>query len=270
MPISAKEKKKVESHEAREKIEKDMIYFAPGHFSISEAIGKGAATFAKNARYFLIGIPDAIAISLTLYLISYYGGFSPLGTSVHVQVAHIIAVIIAFLVYFTLISAPLSNLYKSKLSGIKYPGTLKSIACSLSVLQPLAYAVLLISIILLIKFTLISWVTILSLIITFILYLISINQSLLPSFLADTKNNRSNAIGLGWLLLSNNSVTLFLSDLIVFIPVMAFVSLFVLTHSIIFLGIGFIAFLISEGIWYGATSFIHDAVSKGKNNYNIA
>ena len=47
-------------------------------------------------------------------------------------------------------------------------------------------------------------------------------------------------------------------------------ELFVLTHNIIFLGIGFIVFLISEVIWYGATSFIHDAVSKGKNNYNIA
>ena len=51
---------------------------------------------------------------------------------------------------------------------------------------------------------------------------------------------------------------------------MAFASLFVSTQNLIFLGIGFIAFLMSEGIWYGATSFIHDAVSKGKNSYNIA
>ncbi|MCL5786881.1 MAG: hypothetical protein M1520_01610 [Candidatus Marsarchaeota archaeon] len=164
----------------------------------------------------------------------------------------------------------MSNFYKSKISGIKYPGTLKSIACSLSILQPISYAALLISVILLIKFSLINVITILSVIVTFILYLVSINQSLLPNFLADTKNNRSNAISLGWLLLSNNSVNLFISDLIIFVPVIIFASLFVIFNNIIFLGIGFAAFLISEGIWYGATSFMHSAVSKGKNNYNIA
>ena len=269
MPISTKEKKKVESHEAKEKIEKDMIYFTPGDFRISDAIRKGTAIFAKNANYFLLGIPDALALSLTLYVIAYFGGFSIPGTS-HIQVLHILGVIAGFLIYFTLISAPLSNFYKSKISGIKYPGILKSIACSLSILQPLAYAALLISVILLIKFSLINVITILSVIVAFILYLVSINQSLLPNFLADTKNNRSNAISLGWLLLSNNSVNLFVSDLIIFIPVIIFASLFVMFNNIIFLGIGFVAFLISEGIWYGATSFIHGAVSKGKNNYNIA
>lgn len=273
MPISAKEKEKVRQHQAKETIEKDMIYFTPGHFRIAGTIRSGARIFSKNAKYLFLGIPDALAVSLTLYLIAYFAGFASPGTAGaygQIRITSVLEVLLAFFIYFTIVSAPLSNLYKSKVSGIRYCGTVKAIACSLSILQPIGYVAFLISIILLTKVSAISWLTISMTLIAFILYLISINQSLLPNFLADTKNNRSNALSLGWLLLSNNSVNLFTSNILIFSPVIAFTSLFVITQNPVFLFAEFVVFLMSEGTWYGATSSIHRDVSKGKNSYNIA
>ncbi len=274
MPISAKEKAKVERHTPSETIDKDMMYSTPGRFSVSEALRNGVSIFSKNARYLPLGIPDTLAVIITLYALAMLSGFT-FAVSANFQDLfshgpYIFEILAAFFLYFTFISAPLSSLYKSRIAGIKYPGTLKAIACSLSTMQPLCYTLFLAGTALTFNIIITGWFGPSALILGAILYLTSINQSILPYFLADTKNNRSAAINRGWLLLSNSSLKLLAINLVIFLPTIVLLALFIATQNLYVLAPMAVLFLLSEGIWYGATFSIYKAVSKVKNNYKIA
>ncbi len=274
MPISAKENAKVERHVPSETIDGDMMYSTPGKFSVPEAIRSGVAAFSKNTRYSLLSIPDAVVVSITIYLIATLPGAALNGpfnaASFFSQTTLTLETIVGFFLYFIFISAPLSSFYKSRIAKMKYPGTLKAIAGSLSTVQPLGYALFIAGIALTFTAVFTNRIGSAALIIGAILYLTSINQSMLPYFLADTKNNRSNAIGYGWLLLSNSTIRLVSTDLIIFLPVIVLLAIYFATQNQYLLALDAIVFLVSEGVWYGATSFIHKEVSKIRNNYNIA
>ncbi len=279
MPTSAKEKAVVERHAAAETIQGDMMYFSPGQFGIKGAVSDGISRFAKRPWYAALAIPDAIVVSLSIYfllqafirhtsIINGARGSQPLlGPLFNYTPVIIPVIMVGFLFYFTLVSAPLIGYAKSRIAKIKYSGIVKSVVSSVSVLQPLGYALFLGGFIAVINA---SSIILLTPIVTgILLYFVSISQSMLPNFLSDTNNNRSNAISHGWLLLSGSSPKVVASDLIVFSPFIVFVLAFLATHDVYALAAAAIAFVLCSGVWYGTSASIHDAVVKGKNTYNI-
>lgn len=268
MPTSAKEKAIVEEHAAAETVQGDMIYFSPGPFGIKGAVRDGISRFAKRQLYAALAIPDALAVCILIYFLSQAPAFiqnssNPFGLLLTVY----IPAIVGFLIYFTFVSAPMMGYAKSRIAGIKYSGIAKSIVSSISVLQPLGYALFLGGFIAIINNG--GMFVFAPIIAGILLYLVSISQSMLPNFLYDTNNNRSNAISHGWLLLSGSSPKVVVSDIIVFLPFIILVLAFLTTHNVYALAASAIAFVLCSGVWCGTLASIHDAVVKGKNTYNI-
>lgn len=272
MPITAKEKTKVERHAASEDVQGDMMYFTPGPFGVWTVMKSGARMFAAKPWYALLSMPDAVVTLFAFYAVSILLSFTKSNSSSFAGSPVILSIpvlLLAFLVYFVFVSAPLSSYYKSRLAGIRYSGTVKSITSSLSVAQPFGYAVALASIALAIEVGIASWLTIVVMVLGVVFYFISINQSMLPHFLADANGNRANAISRGWLLLSNSSLRIIAVDILAFSPMILLLAAFLATSNAYVLAGAFVLFLVSEGIWYGAAGAIHEAVVKGRNTYNI-
>lgn len=272
MPVTAKERARIARHAPSETVQGDMMYFNPGRFSISTAIVDGARRFSRKAPYVLLGIPDALMVVVVAYALAQLIRFVKTGAPVFPGtpwIASIPLLLLSFFVYFTFISAPIGSYYKSRLSGIEYSGVIKSMASSLTVLQPIGYTLMLALIAIMAEINALGWLSATVALLSIVFYFISINQSMLPQFLADTGGSRSNAVSHGWLLLSNSSLKVVSVNLVIFSPLIVLLAAFFLYQNMYVLAAAFPVFLISEGVWYCATASIHDAVVKGTNTYKI-
>ena len=263
MPITPKEQKKVMAHSVNEKINNDSIYFTPGQITVNKSLKDGIRTFVDFYKYALLSIPDGIVLISIFYLINHFA-------TVPIELIIIIpGLLIAFFAYFILISAPIANYYKSKIAKIRYCGIIKSTTSSVSILQPLGYTIVIAFISTAKVYGILNGFSILLLIGGIIFYFISINQAMIPYFLFDTNLNRSDAINRGWLLISNSNLKIAAINLLAFLPVIILFLLSLIFSNAYFLVGAFIAFIIVEGIWYGACASIHNAVSRGKKEYKI-
>ena len=263
MPITPKEQKKVAAHRVNEKIGNDAIYFTPGQFTIGRVLNESILTFSAFHKYALLSIPDGIVLIGMFYLINHFAA-APIELGIIMP-----GLLFMFFAYFILISAPIASYYKSKIAKIKYCGVIKSTTSSVSILQPLGYTIIMAFIPVMKIFGILNGFSILLLMGGVLFYFISINQAMIPYFLLDTNLNRSDAINRGWLLLSNSSLKIAIVNVLVFLPlvILLLISL-IFSNSYILVG-AFVAFIVLDGIWYGACASIHDAVSKGKKEYKI-
>ena len=263
MPITSKERKKIAAHNVNEKINNDTMYFTPGSFTVNKSLNDGIKTFNTFYKYALLSIPDGIVLIGVFYLMNHFA------TTPTKLIIIMPGLLFVFFAYFVLVSAPIANYYKSKITNIRYCGVIKSVALSMSVLQPLGYTMIVAFIPIVNVFGILNWISILLLIGITLFYFISINQSMIPYFLADTHLNRSDAINRGWLLVSNSNLKVAAVNILTFLPVIVLLLFSLIFFNLYFLAGAFIAFIIFEGMWYGACASIHNAVSMGKKEYKI-
>lgn len=279
MAITKKEKSRVEKHALDEtKFEKDdFIYLSPSGFDSKSAIKEGVNSTLLRPMLMLLNIPQAIVIGLLLFfmryaIFSYPGYISAMGCSncsanTFLDIMIGISAAVGFVLYEILISSQIGAYYKTRLANVKKAGILDTAISELSIAQPFSYLLFACAIMLL-YLSLVA--AILAFIVGIALYFASINQSLLPYALSKGSNmNRSSAIAWGWIVLSNFSVKLARTNIMIFLPFIAVVIAFVASGSLIALLALMIVFVPSQAIWYGATTNIYQSSKKSKKIMNL-
>ena len=265
MPISLEEKKKLSKHSFDEVNRKgeDFIYLSQVMFSPAVAIKSGWSSFIKKPQLIFLNLPQGLMLSFILYLIyTSTTNSSDLFTK-FIAAALFFTMIILFFMFEILVSSQIASYYKNNLVGYHKAKFLRTAIASLSIMQPVGY-MLFFTVILLINYSLV--LSVMLGIIGVLLYIGSINQSLLPYALSiENGKNRSSAINWGWASISNLNLQTLLVNLIIFLPFIILVILYLSLGSILLLVLLILVFIISDAIWYGATSYIYKAVSKSKN-----
>ncbi len=264
MPITEAERNKLKKHTFSED-KKDEFRWTHGvvpEFDIGKTLSSSLGMVFSSTYPWIANIAGSLI--LAVYVFEIFGHLASL--------ADLLIYTILFFILEIIVVSPLSAFSKAKFANIEPGSAAKPMLMSLTYLSPLVPILYLVGLIFAMRyFVLLPVISILIslvvLILAVILHIANLNVSLATDAMYEKKIDRNTALSRSWMMISGQSLSMLLINVVVFLPLIfaVFAEVVFRNNTTIALYILPVIFVVSEfclSWWHASASYSYEAISK--------